>query len=184
MSAPAGWDAGAAVASLPLLPWRGTAWRMYARRYAALDPAGSLLVSGRYHRGPDLVPPDQVWPALYLALGAEICLSEVLRHLTPERLSRLNDYRLSEIAVDLVATLDCRDTTVLGLPRDALLHDSDYRVTQAVAAAAVARGAEGLLVLSATLLGDNLVVFPANLRPESRLSVVSARDPRLNVPGS
>ncbi len=157
---------------------------MHARRYAALDPAGSLLVTGRYHRGRDRFPPEEVWPALYLASRAEIGLGEVLRHLTPERLSRLNGYRLSEIAADLVAVLDGRDATLLGLPRDALLHDSDYRVTQAVAAAAVARGAEGLLVPSATLLGDNLVVFPANLRRESRLAVVSARDPRLYVPRS
>ena len=86
MSAPAGWDAGAAVASRSLLPWRGTVWRMHARRYAALDPAGSLLASGRYHRGRDLFPPDEVWPALYLPLGPAICSGEVLRHLRPEPL--------------------------------------------------------------------------------------------------
>ena len=171
-----------AVASRPLGPWRGTAWRMHARRYAPLDPGGALLFSGRYHRGRDRFPPDETWPALYLALGPEICLGEVLRHLTPERLSRLNDYRLSEIALDLTATLDCRDATAFGLPHDALLHDTDHRVTQELAAAAVAHGVEGLPVPSATLLGDNLVVFPASLGSGSRLEAVAARDPRLFVP--
>lgn len=182
MTAPLGWDAGVAIASAPLRPWRGAAWRTHARRYTALDPGGSLLFSGRYHRGRDLFPPDAACPALYLALGPEIRLGEVLRHLTSERLSRLNGYRLSEIILDLTATLDCRDATAFGLPHDALLHDTDYRATQALAAAATARGVEGLLVPSATLLGDNLVVFPTNLRSGSRLEVASARDPRLYVP--
>lgn len=106
----------------------------------------------------------------------------MLRHLTPERLSRLNDYRLSEVEANLAAILDCRDAAVFGLSRDALLHDTDYRATQALAAAAIAHGAEALLVPSATLLGDNLVVFPVDLSLERRLAVVSARDPRLFVP--
>ena len=106
----------------------------------------------------------------------------MLRHLRPERLSRLNDYRLSEIALDLPATLDCRDAAVFGLPRDALLHDSDYRATLELAAAAVTYAVEGLLVPSATLLGDNVVVVPANLGSGSRLEVVAASEPRLSVP--
>ncbi len=37
------------------------------------------------------------------------------------------------------------------------------------------------LVPSATRLGDNLVLFPRQLRPDSRVSVVSSRDPQLYV---
>jgi hypothetical protein len=61
------------------------------------------------------------------------------------------------------------------------VHDTDYETTQALGAAANSRGLEGLLVPSATRLGDNLIVFPHNLRSESRIDVVSSRDPRLYV---
>jgi hypothetical protein len=40
---------------------------------------------------------------------------------------------------------------------------------------------EGLLVRSATRLGDNLILFPDNLRAGSRIEVVPSRDPRLFV---
>ncbi len=40
---------------------------------------------------------------------------------------------------------------------------------------------EGLLVPSATGLGDNLILLPQNLSAGSRIAVVSSRDPRLHV---
>lgn len=40
-------------------------------------------------------------------------------------------------------------------------------------------GSEAILVPSATLLGDNLIVFDRNLRKSSRIDVVSSIDPRL-----
>jgi hypothetical protein len=61
------------------------------------------------------------------------------------------------------------------------VHDTDYEATQAIGAAAFADGLEGLLVPSATRLGDNLILFPDNLRAGSRIEVVSSRDPRLYV---
>jgi hypothetical protein len=127
----------------------------------------------------DLNPPERAWPALYLALGPEVCLGEVIRHVTPDTLRYLNDYRLSELDVQLSAVLDLRDVSGLGLTPEALLHDSDYRVTQALGAAALAVGSEGVLVPSATKLGDNLVVFTSSLRPGSWLEVLGSRDARL-----
>jgi hypothetical protein len=77
-------------------------------------------------------------PALYLGLGPEVSLGEVLRHFSPQLLPRLNEYRLSETEVELAAVLDCREPTALGLsPRD-LIRDYDFRITQAIAAAAIA----------------------------------------------
>ncbi|MBI4496616.1 MAG: RES family NAD+ phosphorylase [Chloroflexi bacterium] len=182
MPAPSGWNARTAIANVHPGPWSGPAWRFHRRTYAATDSGGSLVVSGRYHRAADQFPRSQVWAALYLALGPEVSLAEVLRHFTPPLLPQLNEYRLSELAVELGAVLDCRDAAALGLSPGALVRDYDFTLTQEIAAAAIAHGAEGILVPSATALGDNLVVFPAQLRSTSRLTVVGGRDPRLYVP--
>lgn len=119
---------------------------------------------------------------LYLALSPEVSLGEVLRHFTPELLPQLNEYRLSELDVELETVLDCRDPAAFGLSAEDLIRDFDFTMTQEIAAAAIAQGAEGILVPSASGLGDNLVVFPAQLRSGSRLAVVGSRDPRLYVP--
>jgi hypothetical protein len=101
--------------------------------------------------------------------------------MSPESMPRLNTYRISEIEVELEMVIDCREIAALGISLDHLLNDLDYTVSQRLGAAALAMGAEGLLVPSATRLGDNLVVFPTQLRPDSRLDVVSSRDPLLYV---
>ena len=114
-------------------------------------------------------------------MGPEICLGEVYRHLTPELLESLNDFRLSELSVSLQQIADCRDPSALGLSPKDLSHDTDYRATQPLGAAANRRGLEGLLVPSAPGLGDNVILFPQNLLVSSRIAVVSGRDSRLYV---
>lgn len=94
---------------------------------------------------------------------------------------RLNTYRISEIEVELGTVVDCREIATLGISLDDLLNDLDYTISQRLAAAALAMGAEGLLVPSATRLGDNLVVFSTQLRLDSRLDVIGSRDPVLYV---
>jgi RES domain-containing protein len=175
------WDAKTALANHALLPWNGPAWRFHRRTYAANDPSGSLLVSGRYHRASDNFLASETWAALYLALSPETALGEVLRHFDPQLLPRLNRYRLTELDVDLNAVLDCRDAVALSLDTGALLQDYNFGTSQALAAAAIAFCAEALLVTSATGLGDNLVVFAGLLRASSSLTVVRARNPRLYV---
>ncbi|MEX1254681.1 MAG: RES family NAD+ phosphorylase [Dehalococcoidia bacterium] len=182
MARPTGWDASAAIAGLGPGRWKGRAWRFHRRRYEALDSSGSLLVSGRYNRGSDQFSTHQTWPALYLALRPETALGEVVRHVTVELLGKLNDFRLSELEVELEAVLDCHDETALGLAAGVLSRDYDFEPTQALAAAAIDRDAEGILVPSATGLGDNLIVFPTRVQASSRLAVLDSRDPRLNAP--
>jgi RES domain-containing protein len=174
-----GWDANAAIAQQPLIPWRGSAWRAHRRKYEATDCAGALRSTGRYNRGADVFPLDEVFPVLYLALAPEITLGEIVRRVTPERLSGLNEFRISELRIVLSAALDIRNPAALGLPVDALWHDTDFAIPQALAAAARERGAEGIIVSSATRLGDNLIVFPDRLQAASELVVVASRDPRL-----
>lgn len=119
MPAPAGWDAARAVDACPIIHWRSFAWRLHRARYEPTDVSGSLRISGRYHRALDRFPEDQVRPALYLALGPEIPLAEVLRHVVSwERFQRLQDYRLTRLLVELTAVLDCREASRLGLTTD------------------------------------------------------------------
>jgi hypothetical protein len=141
-----------------------------------------LLYSGRYQRAPDLFPKAETWPALYLSLAAEISVAEVVRHLSLDMVTRLNRLRLSQLEVGLSRVVDCRSAARLGLEEGELIQDFDYSTTQAIGAAAIARGAEAILVPSATGLGDNLVVFPDRLRASSRMSIIGSRDPRLFVP--
>ena len=75
--------------------------------------------------------------------------------------------------------LDCHDLTPLGLFREQLLDDDDYSVGQALAHAALALNVEGLLVPSATLLGDNLIIFPDRLRQGSVIVEMGFVDPAL-----
>jgi hypothetical protein len=80
------------------------------------------------------------------ALSPEICLGEILRRLRPEDLANLNEYRLTELEIRLDAALDCRDPEAIGLSLSDLVDDRDFSVPQQVAAAAITRGAEGILV--------------------------------------
>lgn len=105
-----------------------------------------------------------------------VALGELQRNV---RSHDYGDYRLTEIWVQLEAILDCRDTDFLGLSLDNLLNDRDYPPGQTVAAAAIDLGAEGILVPSATRLGDNLIIFPRLVRPSSVLAVVRSIDPHL-----
>jgi RES domain-containing protein len=154
---------------------------MHNRRYAADDPGGARRVSGRYNLGVDQFPEGRAFGALYLALAPETCLGEIVRHVEPVGLARLNAYRMSELFVAAGRVLDCRDPDGLGLSPEDLVDDFDLSATRAMGEAACAAGAEGILVVSATGLGDNLVLFPENMRAGSRLEVLSARDPRLYV---
>lgn len=74
-----------------------------------------------------------------------------------------NEFLLSEVSIILPAVLDCRDVTAMGLGPNHLLHDADWDVPQELAAAALGRGAKGMIVPSAPLLGDNLIILPDNL---------------------
>lgn len=181
MARPRGWTARDALAALELKSWAGHAWRFHRRRYEPTDASGSLLVTGRYHRGTDQFAEGAAWPALYLALGADVAIGEILRHIAPDSLADLNDYRITELDVELESTADVRNPTRVGLDIESLVDDYDFDVTQQLAAAAIERGAEGLLVPSATRLGVNLIIFPARLHTESRLVVIDSRDPRLYV---
>ena len=186
MVTPRPWDASAAVAACPVIPWTSDAWRFHSRRYPATSPAGSLRISGRFHRGLDTVPAAEAWPALYFALQPHIALAERVRHTEPDQLPRLNRQRLSHLRIALEAVLDCCDTRacqqpgVPGLTRDDLCRRFDYRVPQELAAVARASSVEGIVVPSCSRFdGGNLVLFMDRLRTSSTVVLLGSEDPEL-----
>jgi len=103
-----------------------------------------------------------------------VCLAEIRRHLTPSTLPSLKNQRLSEILVELSSVLDCTDLVALGVDEAALFDDYNYSTGQALAAAALARGCESLLIPSATRLPDpNLIIFTTQLQLTSSYHVTS-----------
>lgn len=175
MPVPESWDAATvrkAVAALPFLPWQGRVWRIHRHKYRATDPAGSLKVSGRYNQGSDGFPPGERWPALYTSTSPDVALAEAWRYIDPDLIDTIKESRRTEIEVELSLVLDCRDTATMGIAGDVLLDDRDYSAGQILGRVVIERGAEAMLVPSATRLGDNLIVFTANRRPNSRLDIV------------
>lgn len=124
------------------MSWRGRAWRGHASWYSPLSHEGSLLFSGRFNRGRDLLLPDtEIWPAHYLTPDRDAVLGEMSRHFISaipkhlqdildqnpamsaaevieqvrKLLSQLDSRVISEIALDLSAVMDCRDVRAMGL---------------------------------------------------------------------
>lgn len=169
------------ISQCPVTDWQGIVWRTHRRRYEATDYTGALIFSGRFHRSKNQFSEGPTWPAQYFSLGPEVCLGELLRRLVPETLPSLNDYRISELSIRLSVVLDCRDIETETISTEQVLHATNYALTQEIAAAAITAGAEALLIPSATRLGDNLVVFPEQLRSDSEITLIGSRDPMLYV---
>lgn len=154
-------------------------WRIHKQRYEATDAAGSRLVSGRYHKGGDDFPPRETFPVIYTSLSPETSLAELVRHTAAETLPHLNGYRLTEIAATLARVVDCTNPDLLGVTEEDLMVDTSFHITRRIGEAVNAGGYEAARVPSASLLGDNLIIFPRNLQSSSHLRPVRSRDPRL-----
>lgn len=159
---PPGWNAEQAVAGAPSRSVRNIVWRVHWREVAPTDWSLSLRTSGRYHRGLDLFPPDQTFPALYTSLAPEVAIWEMVRRSAAQSLAYLQSNVLTELAVGLARALDYSDPAAAGLAATDLT-GPDHQFCQEIAAAALARWYEGLLVPSAALPGVNLVLLPQNL---------------------
>jgi RES domain-containing protein len=171
----------------PVLAWEGDVWRVHTRRYAATDPGGSLRSQGRWHRGGRTFPPDQVFAALYTAVSDAVATWECIRHSprtsATEMWLRFTSVNLSRLHLSLSTVLDFRDPVSVGVDPAALL-GPDYTLPQAIGAAAFEQKLEGLLVPSATGVGEtdrdyNVIVFTDNLRPGSDIRFVESKAPNL-----
>jgi hypothetical protein len=178
------WNLRTAIDACPIGPWRGEAWRCHTRRWPGDNADGSLKTTGRYHRGQDRFAAADVWPALYTGLAPHIALGEMLRH--TRALPSLSSKRISRLDVNLSAVLDGEGLiadVLHGAPNfDDLCRPMDYTLTHAIAQAARARDAEALLMPTCTRLnGNNLIVFPDRLLPDSFIVVLGTEDPDLFV---
>jgi RES domain-containing protein len=181
------WRADAAIAGCPVRPWSGSAWRCHGRKYAGDDAAGSLLVTGRYHRGRDKFPEDETWPALYTALAIHVALGERIRHTTPESLQRMKTQRFSELEISLQRVLNlcaadsCATHGLRNMEETDLCHPIEYTSCHQIAE--LARDvAEAMIVPSCTGFPEgNLIIFPDRCHPESTIRVVQTIDPNLYV---
>lgn len=181
------WDAASAIANCPTMPWTGLVWRYHATRYAGDDPAGSLLVSGRFNRGKDQFPEAETWAALYTSRGPHVALGERLRHTTPATLSRLANQRQSRLRIQLQSVLNlcspsgCAELNVPQLGLDELCRPADYAKTQEIARVA-RKHVEALLVPSCTQFPEgNLIIFADRLRMGSVVTVEDTVDPDLYI---
>ena len=173
--------------SCPIVTWSGDVWRVHTRRYSATDPGGSLRSQGRWHRGGPTFPPGQVFAALYTAASDNVATWELIRHSrrndADEMWLRFTSISLSRLQLGLSAVLDIRDPSIAGLAVDDLI-GPDVSLPQAIGAAAFVQGLEGLLVPSATGVGEtgrdfNIVVFTDNLRPGSEIRFIESKTPNL-----
>jgi RES domain-containing protein len=142
----------------------------------------SLRSSGRYHRGSDLFPEEQTFPALYTSLAPETALWEMVRRSAMRNLAYLRNNVLSELRLDLAHVLNLSEPAAVGLVR-ADLTGPDFRRCQELAATASIRGYEGILVPSAALPGSNLVVLPRNLSETASLRLVRSIELPLDAMG-
>ena len=142
---------------------------------APTDWTLSLRTSGRYHRGLDLFPPNQAFPALYTSLAPEIAIWEMVRRSAARNLAYLQNNVLNELEVDLTLILDVSDPSAVGLTQ-ADLTGPDHQPCQELAEAALARGYQGLLVPSAALPGLNLVILPRNLPEPSPIRLLRSTE--------
>jgi hypothetical protein len=99
----------------------------------------------------------------------------MVRRSAARNLTYLRNNVLSELAVDLSRVLDCSEPAAVGLTA-ADLTGPDYRSCHDLAAAAIARRYEAILVPSAALLGSNVVVLPQNLTEPPPIRVVRSTD--------
>jgi hypothetical protein len=126
---------------------------------------------------------------LYAAVSDAVATWEFLRHSPRDSADaiwlRLAAVNLSRLHLKLSTVLDVRDPARAGIANDALL-GSDYTVSQAIGAAAYAGQCEGLLVPSATGIGEsgrdyNVIIFTDNLRSTSVLTLIESKRPNLSL---
>jgi hypothetical protein len=110
---------------------------------------------------------------LYTSLASDIAIWEMVRRSAARNLSFLKNNVLTELHVDVRRVLDLSDPATVGRTREQLT-GSDVRLCQDLAAAALERGFQAMLVPSAALPGSNLVLFPTHLPDPPNIHVMGS----------
>ena len=172
--------------------WAGDVYRSTSPKYASRDDlvtgAGARANGGRWN-------PPGIFPAVYACLEPETAMAEALAHFRRFQfpLTAAMPRVFAAIKVQLNRLLDLRLGAVRKIVRVSARRIrmeewwtkqelGEEALTQAMGRLGWEARWEGLLVPSAALAGGaNLVVFPENLDPSSRLEILNpaALPPRL-----
>jgi RES domain-containing protein len=173
-------DPAAIVASSSLVKWSGRVWRCHHRLRAALNADGSLGdVGGRFNAGnKSVISPS--FRALYSSVESAGALLEVIRHLAHKSVDAHDIVALEDLAMRVLSQFDVELQQVFDWSLDRELKQvltspssaMSYAYTQQLAAAAIAAGAEAIIVPSATGIDANLVIFVDGLSEISRVDVI------------
>lgn len=143
--------------------WTGIAFRHV---FGENDPLRENTRGARWN------PPEV--PAIYTSLSRDGALAEadfLLSLQTPRpRVNRT----IYQVEVDLGSVVDLSDPRVLarlGVSAQAL-HEIDWSVCQPIGAGVEWLGNDGLIVPSARSVGRNLVIFPNQMKANSKLSIL------------
>lgn len=140
-----------------------TCYRAIAKQYNdPLSTKGNEKVSGRWHIKGE-------FNALYLSDSKKVCIEELKRKVEDELIIE-NIFNILELEIDFSLILDLtseENLKMLEITEDELLAGSivrldEIRLPNNLARAAYELGFEGILVKSATMTGNNIVLFPKN----------------------
>ena len=149
-----------------------TCYRAISKEYKnPLSAEGSKKASGRWHIKGE-------FEALYLSESRKVCIEELKRRVDDDTLiENLFDIFKIEINVSKILDLTSKESLeILEIGENQLLSGSIYELNEVrlpnnLARTAYKLGFEGILVKSASLIGNNVIIFPENLLKESRITV-------------
>lgn len=132
---------------------------------------GSKKVSGRWHIKGE-------FNALYLSESKKVCIEELKRRVDDETIIE-NLFNIFEIEINISKILDLtskKNLKILKVDEKDLLSGSVCELNEVdlpnnLAKMAYKLGFEGILVKSATLAGNNIILFPANILKESKIKI-------------
>ncbi len=151
---------------------KSTCYRAIARQYNdPLSTKGNEKVSGRWHIKGE-------FNALYLCESKKVCIEELKRKVEDETIIE-NLFNIFELEIDFSLILDLtseENLKMLEITESELLAGSivrldEIRLPNSLARAAYELGFEGILVKSATMTGNNIVLFPKNKLKKSSIKV-------------
>ncbi len=149
-----------------------TCYRAIAKQYKdPLSTEGNKKVSGRWHVKGE-------FNSLYLCESKKVCIEELKRKVDDEIIIE-NLFDLFEMQINFSSILDLtsqENLKILELTEEELLAGSVYRSAEISLPNNLARAAyeskfEGILVKSATMAGNNIILFPKNQLKKSSIIV-------------
>ena len=148
-------------------------YRAVDRKYGdPLSTNGSEKFSGRWHIKGEI-------RALYMCESETVCIEELKRKVDDELIIK-NRFNVNKLEVNVSKVLDLtskKNLNTLDIKEEELLsgivqEPDEVKLPNTIAKLAYEAGFEGILVKSATLAGNNIILFPENITKESMIRVI------------